>query len=311
MATALHIGDVPGKGQEFAWVPLSRIRPDPDQPRQYFDEEELQQLAASLRTQGQVVALIVTPIEGDPEYDYLTVDGERRLRAFKMAGIVQVAVDVRHYASAAARFRASFVANFGRVGHQPMETARALQRIYDSQESAADPRTQRIQKISDMCAMSTTWVDQHLRLLNLPPEVQAMMEPTMPKAQRIGISMGIFLGTIDNPSLQVTIAREVSGKGLKVNAARALARAKSEEAGARIGSRPLKPSDVLARLRHHVKRIEAHADTILGVPNATFRQAVASQGDDGNRGLVRSLDKAIAALTELRGSIDRAGGQQA
>jgi ParB family transcriptional regulator, chromosome partitioning protein len=73
------------RGEAVLTIPLSRIRPDPDQPRRFFDEAEGNRLADSISEYGLLQPIMVRPIN-DPSYDYIIVHGERRFRAHQQLG---------------------------------------------------------------------------------------------------------------------------------------------------------------------------------------------------------------------------------
>ncbi|HZY72959.1 MAG TPA: ParB/RepB/Spo0J family partition protein [Edaphobacter sp.] len=141
-----------------------RVRPLPSQPRKRFTG--IRELAESIKEAGQITPGIVTPITDDPKYDVQLVDGERRLRACKMAQI-PFRAEVREGADPEALFAASFAANFGKQDHDAIEIAEALARIQKSGKT--------IEQMARLAGKSTTWVSQHLSLLKLHPWVQEML----------------------------------------------------------------------------------------------------------------------------------------
>ena len=74
------------RGEAVLTIPLSRIRPDPDQPRKFFDEKKVKKLADSIRKFVLLQPIMVRPVNHNL-YDYIIVHGERRFRAHKQLGL--------------------------------------------------------------------------------------------------------------------------------------------------------------------------------------------------------------------------------
>lgn len=145
-------------------IELDQIHPNPDQPRQYFDQEKLQELADSIREQGQIQPIMVRP-NGD---GFVIVHGERRWRACQLAGLDTIRAEVRE-ASADEAYTLSVVENEQREDISPIETAQAIHRMMESQALTQEGVARRISK-------SRTWVAQKLRLLNLPDQVKQTID---------------------------------------------------------------------------------------------------------------------------------------
>ena len=88
------------KAIEVVRVPLAKVIPNPYQPRKTFDEDGLQDLAASIAQYGVLQPLLVAPME-DGSGNYLLIAGERRLRASKMAALSEIPVIISDRKSAA------------------------------------------------------------------------------------------------------------------------------------------------------------------------------------------------------------------
>lgn len=145
-------------------IELGQIRPDPDQPRQHFREEKIQELAQSLKAKGQAVPIAVRPEDGG----YVIIHGERRWRAAKQLGWETIAADVQDVTAETARWR-SLVENIQREDLTPMEEARAYQRQLDRHDLTQSELGERIGK-------SQSYVAQKLRLLRLPSPLSFFLE---------------------------------------------------------------------------------------------------------------------------------------
>lgn len=117
---------------EVLLIPIDQVEPLPGQPRVYFDEEELESLAESIRKNGQRTPGEVTELYGLKKGRYQLVDGERRFRACKMAGMEYY----RAYLATSSRnisddenFRRACIANFSRSDHTPYEELMMVDRM--------------------------------------------------------------------------------------------------------------------------------------------------------------------------------------
>jgi len=151
-------------------IPVGAIRPNPQQPRQVFDEARLKALADSIRTVGLLQPIKVAPA---PEGDGYTLvdDGERRLRAvrdilgWRELKVGEHVVIVDALPDEPQRLVRAVAANLERDDLDPIEIARALQRLSDQGLTDA--------QIAKSLGKSRPWVANKRRLLKLPEEVQA------------------------------------------------------------------------------------------------------------------------------------------
>jgi ParB/RepB/Spo0J family partition protein len=163
----------------------ARVRPLPDQPRKRF--RGIRELADSILEAGQLSPGIVTRVDGDPDFDAQLIDGERRLRACKLAG-VPFRAEVRPDTAAEETFVASFAANFGKQDHDCVEIAEGLARM-----QAAGKTYEQMARIA---GRSVCWVSQHLSLLKLHPDVRALL---------------VAEGEDDTPRLAYSVALTLAG----------------------------------------------------------------------------------------------------
>ena len=245
-------------------IPRSKIRRFADQPRTFFDPQELAELQASIEEVGQQTPIVVRAIASDPEHDFELVDGERRLIACGQAGVETMLAWVRPIADAEEQFTASVVGNFGRSSHTPLEIAAAIERIRKSPTMARLSPGDQVARIAKIFGRSAPWVYQHQALLRLDPEVQALMSPTRPEEHRLGTALAIFISSLHS-ELQSQIAKTVVGKMLNLNQARAYARRVADEAGLEAGSatRKRRPSDDFRNLKTFVRRTKEASDTFF------------------------------------------------
>jgi len=139
---------------------IFKLIPGAGQPRQVFNEAALDELAASIRSQGIIQPLLVRPL---PDGTYEIVAGERRWRAAKKAGLAQVPVIVRDLTDAEA-LTLALIENLQREDLNPLEEARAIATLRDTLSLSQEEIAARIGK-------SRSTVANALRLLQLPENI--------------------------------------------------------------------------------------------------------------------------------------------
>lgn len=155
-------------------IKLSEIMPDPEQPRRYFDEDAIQDLAASLAEHGVLQPIVVTPIDGG---GYQIVAGERRYRAAHIAKLDKIPAIVRTLSNQH-KLELSLIENLQRRDLNVMETATAYLKLRDQFNLTLDEISRRIGGRS-LSAISNT-----LRLLRLPENVRrAIVEGKLTEGQ--------------------------------------------------------------------------------------------------------------------------------
>ncbi len=146
---------------ELRTVPIEAIVPSPFQPRRRFSEEELAELAASIRARGILQPLLVREIA--PE-TYELVAGERRLRAARMAGLAEVPVLVKNLSDEEA-LSVALIENLQREDLNPLEEAEGYRRLMEEFGFSQEEVAQKVGK-------DRSTVANALRLLRLPEEIQ-------------------------------------------------------------------------------------------------------------------------------------------
>ncbi|MGD8822445.1 MAG: ParB/RepB/Spo0J family partition protein [Anaerolineales bacterium] len=146
-------------------VGLALIKPNPYQPRSDFKQQELEELADSIREHGVLQPLIVTP--GDDDQSYVLIAGERRLQAARLAELETVPVIVRQVSSQQ-QLELALIENLQREDLNPLEAAQGYRQLADDFNlSHAD--------IAAKVGKSRTAVSNTLRLLNLSKPVQTAL----------------------------------------------------------------------------------------------------------------------------------------
>jgi len=159
--TSMATGDQP----RLEDLPVGSIVPNPHQPRVHFDEASLAELAASVRQIGVLQPVLVRPINADGTYELIA--GERRWRAARRAGLAVIPAVVRATDDLGSVERA-LVENLHRQDLTPLEEASAYQQLVEDFSLTHEQVATRVGK-------SRSAVSNTLRLLSLPPAIQALL----------------------------------------------------------------------------------------------------------------------------------------
>ncbi|MFA6432318.1 MAG: ParB/RepB/Spo0J family partition protein [Candidatus Paceibacterota bacterium] len=201
------------------WVEVGKIAPNPYQPRQEFDQAKLRDLAESIRMYGVLQPLIVTRKEvyredGGMGVEYELISGERRLRAAKLASLVQVPVLIRNgEESARVKLEIAIIENLQREDLNPVDRARSFDRL-------ANEFKLKQSEIAIKVGKSREYVSNSLRILALPPEmVMALEEGKISEGHTRPLLM-----LTDRKAEQEVLFREIILKKLTVREAESLSR---------------------------------------------------------------------------------------
>jgi ParB family chromosome partitioning protein len=148
------------KGKSITEVDISQIIPNPQQPRLYFNEEKLNELASSIKEHGIIQPLIVT--QNGAKFEL--VAGERRLEASKRAGLSKVPAIIRE-AEEKEKLELAITENVQRHDLDPIEEGKAYKKLQDEFEMSQDEVAVKVGK-------SRSVIANKVRLLNLPVEIQ-------------------------------------------------------------------------------------------------------------------------------------------
>ncbi|OYN90294.1 ParB/RepB/Spo0J family partition protein [Parenemella sanctibonifatiensis] len=185
----------------FADVPVDRISPNPHQPRTVFQEEELEELAASIGEVG-VLQPIVVRRSGE---DFELIMGERRWRASQLAGLERIPAIVRSTADTD-MLRDALLENLHRVQLNPLEEAAAYQQMLTDFDCTQEELSQRVKR-------SRSRIANTLRLLKLPPTVQRRVAAGTVSAGHARALLGL-----EDPAAQERLAQRIVAENLSVRA---------------------------------------------------------------------------------------------
>lgn len=161
---------ITGKSQEgfclpsITKLPVSILRPAKEQPRKNFDPRALEELASSIQSQGVVQPILVRPCKGNTSVSYEIVAGERRWRAAKMVGLIDIPVYIKELSDDDV-MTVALVENLQREDLNPIEEALAIQTLWEKLSISQDELARRLGK-------SRSAVANTLRLLQLSSEMQ-------------------------------------------------------------------------------------------------------------------------------------------
>ena len=185
---------------EVADLKIANIQPNPYQPRTEFDEEALDELAASIEQLGIIQPITVRSLGND---QYEIISGERRLRASKRAGLNRIPAYIRE-ADTEAMLEMAIVENVQRENLNPMEVALGYQRLIDECDLTQEKVAQKVGK-------KRATIANFLRLLKLPPRVQASL-----KDQTISMGHARALITVSDEKAQLDLLFKILEEGLSV-----------------------------------------------------------------------------------------------
>jgi ParB family chromosome partitioning protein len=146
-------------------IPLEQIQPGRYQPRTYMDQAALQELAASIKSQGLIQPVVVRRLESGK---YELIAGERRWRACQIAGLTDIPAVVRDIPDQAAA-ALSLIENIQRQDLNAIEEANALKRLIDEFGLTH-------QQTADAVGRSRAAITNQLRLIELPDNLKSMLE---------------------------------------------------------------------------------------------------------------------------------------
>ncbi|MET0545333.1 MAG: ParB/RepB/Spo0J family partition protein [Caulobacterales bacterium] len=187
-------------------IPLGLIRRNPQQPRRRFNEDDLAELTASIKTKGVLQPIVLRPINGASER-YEIVAGERRWRAAQRAGLDAVPAIVRELDDLQV-LEIALVENLQRADLDPIEEAEAYKQLIDRFGRTQDA-------VAEAMGKSRSHVANMMRLLNLPDEVRGMIQTGK-------LSMGHARAIVSAPSPE-RLAKLIVEKDLTVRDAERLA----------------------------------------------------------------------------------------
>jgi len=180
-------------------VDIGLVDPNPNQPRKYFDDIAMRELAQSIKAYGILQPLILVRVEDR----YLVVAGERRYRAAKMANLATVPAVIREFTKQQVK-EIAIIENLQREDLNPIEAAEAIQELMNSFKLTQEEVAVKIGK-------SRPNITNTLRLLQLEPEVMAMV-----RTGRLSAGHARALVIVNNAKEQLRLANDACDNKMSV-----------------------------------------------------------------------------------------------
>lgn len=211
----ISMGDIQtGGSSAINEIEVELIYPNPDQPRRTFDEDTLDELAASMRELGVIQPLSLRDA-GDGTYQIIA--GERRWRAAKLAGLNTVPAYVRT-ASDSEVTEMALIENIQREDLNAIEVALAFRKLIDTYNLTQE-------RLSERLGKKRATIANHLRLLKLPAEIQLGL-----RDHKLDMGHARALLSVTDPKQQLKLYNLILKEGLSVRRVEELARAMGEPA---------------------------------------------------------------------------------
>lgn len=183
----------------FTYKPIEQLKRGTYQPRETFDDNALKELADSIKSQGIIEPLIVRECAFN---QYEIIAGERRWRAAMLAGLSEIPCLVGHYTDKQAA-AVTLIENIQRQDLDVMEEAMGYQRLIKDFQFYQD-------EVATLIGKSRSHVANHLRLLTLSPDVQAMIRSKTLSNGHARLLVGLPC------ALQITLATKTHAQGWPV-----------------------------------------------------------------------------------------------
>lgn len=234
-------------------IKISEIEVNPFQPRTEFDEQALADLSASIKLQGLIQPITVRKVSA---HAYQLISGERRLRASKLAGLSQIPAYVRT-ANDQQMLEMALIENIQRENLNAIEVALSFQRMIDECSLKQE-------ELGDRVSKNRSTVTNYLRLLKLPPSIQASL-----RDNEISMGHAKALLAVEDPAAQLYIHQQIIKNELSVRKAEELVREIQKAPVKKEGKQP-------EELSYQLKKIE---DDLASKFSTKVRLKVNAQGN--------------------------------
>jgi len=259
------------EGETLTMLPVEYLQPGQYQPRKEMQPEALEELAASIKSQGLMQPIVVRPIGAPNRYEIIA--GERRWRATQLAGLHEIAAIIRNV-SDEATIAMALIENIQREDLNPIEEAVSLKRLQDEFELTQA-------EVAEAVGKSRSTVTNLLRLMMLTPDVRTYLEHG-------DIEMGHARAILSlDDQNQRSAAQQIISKGMSVRQAEALVRKMQE---------PATPKAEV-EVSSDIRQLETEISEKIGVP------VKIDHGSKGSGKLVlkyTSLDELDGILAHIR-----------
>jgi len=226
-------------GDSVLFIDINDIKPNSSQPRQFFNEEKIDELAVSITAHGVIQPIVLKEADGG----YEIIAGERRWRAARKAGLKRVPAILKELTKEQLMI-ISLIENIQREDLNPIEEAEAFQRMYKEFGLKQEDISRNVGK-------SRPYITNSLRLLKLPEEIQKMV-----LEGRLTNGHARALITIENVEKQILLAEKIATEELSVRETERLVQETSQKSKRALKKAAEKHADIL--------NIEEELKEILG-----------------------------------------------
>lgn len=249
LGSLIAMDDMPARGSSaINEISLDQIQPNPDQPRITFDEDSLQELAASIRELGIIQPLSLRKTGPD---SYQIIAGERRYRAARMAGLDSVPAYIRT-ANESELTEMALIENIQREDLNPVEIALTFKKLIEQYSLTQERLSERIGK-------KRATIANFLRLLRLPAEVQLGL-----RDKRVDMGHARALLAIEDPKKQLAVYNRIIKEDLSVRKVEEIVKALREaEDAAGAGEQPARGK---SQLNHDFDILRQHLSARFNTP---------------------------------------------
>ena len=242
--------------QKVVEINLDLIDPNPFQPRKFFSEDELSELANTIKTHGLLTPINVRSVNGR----YQIISGERRTRASRLAGLKTIKAQVFNDVGDKAMAEWALIENIQRVDLNPIETAQSYQQLIDNHDYTHED-------LANAVGKSRSAITNALRLLKLPDQVQFWIQEGKISG---GAARALCSDKIADPE---AVAKRIIEEGLNVRQIEAISRgedlgqtkngAGTQPAEGTGSSQPKQPKPKI-QLSADLKNFEGRLETYFG-----------------------------------------------
>jgi len=253
-------------------IPLEEIQVNPYQPRVHFDKDALQELAESIKIQGIIQPITVRKLAPN---EFQLISGERRFQASKLAGLTAVPAYVRT-ANDQQMLEMALIENIQRENLNALEIAQSYQRLLAECNLKQE-------ELGDRVGKNRTTVNNYLRLLKLPPTIQAAI-----RDQQLSMGHARALINIEDVDKQLAIFKKAVEEELSVRKVEALVKSLYEEKPTKESEKPALDPVKKYEMNKIQQRLASH-----------FGTKVALKADQKNRGEIKIPFQSASDLNRI------------
>jgi ParB family chromosome partitioning protein len=249
---------VPGNSvNNMSEISLDAIEVNPYQPRTHFDETALKELAESIKTQGIIQPITVRQLNKNK---YQLISGERRFQASKIAGLSSIPAYIR-VADDQQMLEMALIENIQRENLNALEIALSYQRLITECNLKQE-------ELGDRVSKNRTTVNNYLRLLKLPPDIQAAL-----RDNQLSMGHARALINIENIDLQLDIFHKIIEQDLSVRKVEEMVRETTF-------SRKVEKSGLSSGINSEIQQLQTKLSSHFG-------SKISIKSDDKNKGEIK------------------------